>query len=140
MPIMPKLRTILDRRRIGPDGAELALDTYVFGNEVGERLSKEKVCELWRRTCKRANIVNLHLHDLRAEAGSQLLEAGVQLHDVRDALGHSSTTMTDRYLRTRADSLTAAYKRRTAVQARKSMKLAHAGQSDLRANSTRGSS
>ena len=69
----------------------------------------------------------MHLHDLRAEAGSQLLEAGVPLHTVRDALGHASTTMTSTYLRSRTDSLTDAYKRRHAMQARKKMRVARRG-------------
>jgi integrase len=59
-------------------------------------------------TCDKAKVKNLHLHDLRGEAGSQLLEAGVPIHEVRDALGHSSTTMTSTYLRTRVTSLTKA--------------------------------
>jgi integrase len=77
----------------------------VFGSETGDLFSKERVCELWRRTCERAKVKNPHLHDLRGEAGSQLLEAGVAIHEVRDALGHSSTTMTSAYLRTRVNSL-----------------------------------
>jgi len=72
---------------------------------------------------------NLHLHDLRGEAGSQLLEAGVPIHEVRDALGHSSTTMTSTYLRTRTNSLAKAYKQRDVHRARKAMRLARTGQS-----------
>jgi integrase len=76
--------------------------------------SRRKVCGLWLATCERAKVKDLRLHDLRGEAGSQVLEAGVPIHEVRDALGHSSTTMTSTYLRTRTSSLTKAYERRTA--------------------------
>lgn len=38
------------------------------------------------------------MHDLRREFGSRLLESGADLHEVRDALGHSSVTMTNAYL------------------------------------------
>jgi integrase len=72
--------------------------------------SRRRLRGLWQSTRARAPVENPHLHDLRAEAGSQLLEAGVPLHDVRDALGHSSTTMTNAYLRTRVDILTRAYR------------------------------
>jgi integrase len=65
---------------------------------------------------------DLRLHDLRGEAGSPLLEAGVPIHEVRDALGHSSTTMTSTSLRTRVNSLTKAYQQRAAYQARQRMK------------------
>jgi integrase len=127
IPIMPTLRKILDRRRFGPDGKELAADRYVFGNEVGDELTRRTLCQKWLNTCSAAQVKNLHLHDLRAEAGSQLLEAGVPIHDVRDALGHSSTTMTSTYLRGRVDSLTDAYKRRHALQVRKSLRVARRG-------------
>ena len=122
IPIMPALSAILDRRRKGPDGNDLPSDAYAFGNETGEVMSRRKVCGLWLATCERAKVNDLHLHDLRAEAGSQLLEAGVPIHDVRDALGHSSTTMTSTYLRTRTSSLTKAYERRNAHRARQGMR------------------
>lgn len=118
IPIMPTLREILDRRKLGPDGHELPSDAHVFGNEVGDMLLRRRLCKLWLATCERANVKDLHLHDLRGEAGSQLLEAGVPIHEVRDALGHSSTTMTSTYLRTRVNSLAQAYKRRSAHRLR----------------------
>jgi len=136
IPIMPTLQKILQRRKLGPDGAELALDAFVFGNEAGEVLTRKRLCDLWRATCERAKVKNLHLHDLRGEAGSQLLEAGVPIHEVRDALGHSSTTMTSTYLRTRTNSLTRAYKQREVHRARKAMRLAKSGQSDLKRKSS----
>jgi integrase len=112
VPIMPELREILDRRRKGPDGDNLAADRYVFGNAVGDQYTRRHLCRLWEQTCEAAGVKDLHLHDLRAEAGSQLIEAGVPIHEVRDALGHSSTMMTDTYLRTRVNSLKQAYERR----------------------------
>lgn len=122
IPIMPTLRAILDRRKIGPDGCVLPMSAYVFGTETGEMLSRRTLCGLWKDTCDAAGIKDLHLHDLRGEAGSQLLEAGVPIHEVRDALGHSSTTMTSTYLRTRTNSLTQAFERRTAHRARQALK------------------
>src|SRR5688572_24155052 len=126
---MPTLQAILDRRRAGPDGNDLAETAYVFGNEVGEVLTRRSVCKRWLATLKRAKVKNLHLHDLRGEAGSQLLEAGVPIHEVRDALGHSSTTMTSAYLRTRVNSLKGAYSQRTAHRARQAMAIVQGGQS-----------
>ena len=98
IPIRPELKTILDRRT----------GDYPFGDEQGRMLSRERLCERWRDVCKRANVVNLHLHDLRAEFGSRLCESDVPLHLVRDAFGHSNVSMTSTYLRTRTDSLDAA--------------------------------
>jgi integrase len=122
VPIEPKLRAILDQRRTGPDGNDLPSDAYVFGSETGEMFTRTRLCQLWAATCKLAKVTNLHLHDLRGEFASQLAESGVSIHETRDALGHSSTTMTSTYLRTRTDSLDAAYKQRTAHRARQAMK------------------
>ena len=42
--------------------------------------------------------IGLHFHDLRHEAGSRWLEAGMPLHHVRALLGHASISTTDTYL------------------------------------------
>ena len=66
---------------------------------------RRRLCTLWMKTCERAKIEDLHRHDLRGEPGSQLLEAGVPIHEVRDALGHSKYDDDEHYLRTRSNSL-----------------------------------
>lgn len=109
IPIEPTLRKILDRRQLGPDGHKLASDAHVFGSDVGEPFSKERVCRAWRRVCDAAKIEGLHLHDLRAEFASSLAEARVPIEQVRDALGHSSIGMTNTYLRSHTKALTKAY-------------------------------
>ena len=42
--------------------------------------------------------IDLHFHDLRHEAASRWLEAGIPLHHVRALLGHSNIATTDAYL------------------------------------------
>jgi integrase len=126
VPIEPTLATILKRRRIGPDGKELPTDAYVFGDDTGRVITKERLCGKWRKVCGAANIEDLHLHDLRAEFASQLSESKVPVEQVRDALGHSSITMTNAYLRSRA-SLKEAYRKRTQHQARQRMKIVARG-------------
>jgi integrase len=123
VPIMPMLATIFERRRKGPDGDDLPSEAYVFGDETGRLVSRERLCERWRRTCVAAKVHNLHLHDLRAEFASQLSESNVPIEQVRDALGHSTITMTNTYLRTRLGALKQAYQRRSQQQARKRLKV-----------------
>jgi integrase len=95
------------------EGASLPADGHPFGNELGEHIADIKTA--WRLTCARANIAGLHFHDLRREAGSKLLETpGVNVTDVRDFLGHSSVTMTNRYLATTTLRLREALKKRDA--------------------------
>jgi integrase len=104
----------------------------VFGNEVGEVVARRRLCTLWNDTLDAAGVKDLHLHDPRAEAASQLSEAGASDKDVRDALGHSNTSMTSTYLRSRRTSLRDAYAKR----ARKALRLARVGQSTKQAKSS----
>jgi integrase len=87
IPVSPTLRKLLDRRRIGPDGEELPTTAHVFGNEVGEPISRRLANRWWNASLKAAKIVDLKFHDLRHEFGSQLLEAGGELHEVQARSG-----------------------------------------------------
>lgn len=51
----------------------------------------------WKKACRSAGIENLHFHDLRHTFGSNLLMSGASLKDVKEMLGHSDISMTDRY-------------------------------------------
>jgi len=80
IPIRAEVQEVLDRRRKGPDGVDLPPDGYVFGDDTGRIISRERLCERWRLACATGKVVDLHLHDLRGEFGSQLAESGVPLH------------------------------------------------------------
>ena len=43
-------------------------------------------------------MVNLHLHDLRHEAGCRWLEQGWPIHHVQEMLGHANLSQTSTYL------------------------------------------
>jgi integrase len=110
IPITTRLRAVLDMKRHGPDGQELGLDAYVFGNEVGEQRHDIKI--EWKAALKSAKITGLRFHDLRREFGSRLIETpGVHPAIVRDWLGHASITTTSRYLATSAAGLLDAARR-----------------------------
>jgi len=75
VPISTRLKAILDMRKTAPHGTQFGPDDYVFGNEIGERITSVKTA--WERALRRAEITGLHFHDLRREAGSRWLEGGV---------------------------------------------------------------
>ena len=52
----------------------------------------------WRLTCKRAEIDDLHFQDLRREAGSRWMDAGVPLATIQRWLGHHNISQTSTYL------------------------------------------
>jgi len=59
----------------------------------------------WSRTLKRAGIKNLRFHDLRHEAVSRLVEAGLGDQEVSAISGHKSMQMLKRYTHLRAEDL-----------------------------------
>lgn len=116
LPIGSALRAVLSLRRHAPDGKEHAADAYVFGDEAGGQV--KDVRRQWedavllahghtpvRRRGKLTSesraafqAIDLHVHDLRREFASRLLESSADLHDVQMFLGHADITTTSRYL------------------------------------------
>jgi len=96
IPISTALNVVLHGRRLDPAGAPLAPDAFVFGNEIGRR--RRSIKTAWRLTCRRAKITDLHFHDLRREAGSRWMDAGVPLATIQRWLGHHNISQTSTYL------------------------------------------
>jgi integrase len=116
------------RPRTDPDGEELPPEAYVFGNEVGEPSKSFKrawaravlvahghkpvyvmkpssgtekavaTALLAPESLAALRAINLHFHDLRREAGSRWLDAGVPLHRIQKWLGHANIAQTSTYL------------------------------------------
>lgn len=121
IPIGQRLAAELAMRRHGPDGKELPLDAYVFGDEAGGQVKSVK--RAWESCVLRAHgfqptwvkgkpgqlapelraelrRINLHFHDLRRQFACTLLElTSARLHDVSEFLGHAKITTTSRYLK-----------------------------------------
>ena len=116
IPITSRLLAVLEMARHDPAGHLHADDAYVFGDEVGRRVySRKKAWETavlkahghtptWRNGSLAPESsavygeIDLHFHDLRHEAGSRCLEAGLPLHHVKLLLGHTDISTTDTYL------------------------------------------
>ena len=119
VPVSARLRSVLEMvPRHDPAGDPFGPRHHVFGNEVGERTrSTQKAWQAlvlkanghtprWTSRTKRLTPesqeayrrVDLRFHDLRHEAGSRWLEAGMSIHHVKALLGHSSISTTDTYL------------------------------------------
>lgn len=96
VPISSVLRTVLDARRLDPAGEPLPASAFVFGDEVGRRRGSIKTA--WRLTCARAKVEGLNFHDLRREAGSRWMDAGVPLGTIQRWLGHHNISQTSTYL------------------------------------------
>ena len=96
VPVTERVRDLIAARRLGPDGQPHPQSAHIFGDPCGAPIKDIKTA--WLGTCRRAGVAGLHFNDLRREAGSRLLEAGVALHVVSTWLGHSSVSQTATYL------------------------------------------
>lgn len=56
------------------------------------------VSKYFKQACNALSIPDLHLHDLRHETASALIEAGWSAHEVRVVTGHRSSAHLDRYV------------------------------------------
>ncbi len=134
IPISTRLRGILELRRFDPAGQPHARDAFIFGNALGQRVQSTK--RAWMSAVLRANghtprytltmnltpelratlqTINLHFHDLRREAGSRWMDAGVPIATIQRWLGHTNVSQTSTYLaaRQRRSTITCGGSRRT---------------------------
>ena len=61
----------------------------------------------WQRLVRRANIQDLHFHDLRHEAVSRFFEMGLTVPEVALISGHRDARMLFRYTHLRAEDIVA---------------------------------
>ena len=65
----------------------------------------EALKSLWRRGMRRADLQDLHFHDLRHEATSRFFELGLNVVEVAAITGHKDLKMLQRYTHLRAEDL-----------------------------------
>ena len=116
VPISSRFAAVLEMAKIDPAGRQYPSLSHVFGI-LGEPVKSVK--RAWETCLLRANghepqwlkggglsaesrvalaKIDLHFHDLRHEAGSRWLEAGMPLHHIKEILGHANISQTDTYL------------------------------------------
>lgn len=75
----------------------------VFG-----KLTPEAIKKCWQRLCKRANVVDFRLHDLRHERVSSLVDAGWSVINAMAVSGHKDMAAFRRYAHPNIDKLVTA--------------------------------
>ena len=79
---------------------------WVFAHKTGERILDVK--RAFTTACARAGVENFRIHDLRHTCAAWLVSGGVPLAEVRDVLGHTTVTMTERYAHLASENIRAA--------------------------------
>ncbi len=88
-----KKHVLFMRRRKRIVGAKF---DYIFCRiNTGEQL--KSFSRSWMAALRKARIENFHFHDLRHTFCSNLIMAGADIKEVKDMIGHSDISMTDRY-------------------------------------------
>ncbi|MDD5084164.1 MAG: site-specific integrase [Candidatus Moranbacteria bacterium] len=77
----------------------LRIDGVLFG------LLPDAYTKGFMRACRKAEIVDFHLHDLRHEATSRFFEKGLDVMQVKEITGHKSLQMLSRYTHLKTDDL-----------------------------------
>ena len=99
VPLSPAARSILVQSKlviIELLGCEEAANGWVFPNPK-TRKPFLKMQSGWMRARRLAGLDGLRVHDLRHSFASALVNRGMTLYDVKEALGHSSVVTTQRY-------------------------------------------
>ena len=78
------------RKKISANGSNL-----IFCHLNGSPIKQFK--SAWKTICKAAGIEKFHFHDLRHTFCSNLILSGAGLKEVKEMIGHSDISMTDRY-------------------------------------------
>ncbi len=76
-------------------------DDYVFVNRFGRRIDGSALRRRFERARGATGLERLRFHDLRHTYGSLLVAGGVDLASVKQAMGHSRISTTERYLHAR---------------------------------------
>lgn len=79
--------------------------TYLFEDEFGNHISYNAISLIVKRISKHLNIPHLSPHKFRHTYATMLLKSGVNIGELRLLLGHSSLSVTHRYLDYTSDEL-----------------------------------
>ena len=128
-----RLAPLLEYLKISPTGKPWQATDYVFGNEIGERVTSTR--KAWQTAVLRAfghtpqwtanggfapasraawRAIDFRFHDLRHEAALRLVERGNPLHIAAKITGHASLTGLQTYLGVSADAALAEVAKRQA--------------------------
>ncbi len=103
-------------RRMGFRAEYCPDSPWVFCKPNGERMFEIKTG--FRNACRRAGITDFRIHDLRHTCAAWLVSSGVPLSEVRDLLGHSTITVTERYAHLAPENVKAAVTRLEDIESR----------------------
>jgi integrase len=92
------MKVLVELQKRKDQETRTATSDYVFPSRQGTRTGH--IFDLrkpFERACKRAEIENFRIHDIRHTFASIAVMSGASLYDVQKLLGHQDIAMTQRY-------------------------------------------
>ena len=83
---------------------KLGLQDWIFPNPDTQR-PYVTIFHTWNRCRRAAGLADVRIHDLRHSFASALVNRGMTIYDVKEALGHANITTTQRYAHLSRDRL-----------------------------------
>lgn len=82
-------------------------EAFIFTNQAGRPYKAENIRRIWHKACKKAEVPYIKLYNgTRHSTATYLLEkAEGNLHLIKEALGHSSVKMTEKYAKFKVETL-----------------------------------
>lgn len=79
------------------NGLEFNDDSLIFTTDTCQPLDMKNFSRAWERFLKRIDICYKKPHSIRDTYATTLVRRGALIHDVKDMLGHSSISITEKY-------------------------------------------
>jgi len=92
--INDRLMSLLKRLR-GERFLKKVVGQYVFQKNDGSKFGS--IRKAWETACKKAGVEDARIHDIRHKTATDLGDMGFSPSQIAKVLGHSGTSMTDRY-------------------------------------------
>lgn len=73
-------------------------EVIIHGRSPDQSLDYKAVHSVWRKVCKKADLKNARIHDLRHTVATAAAANGAGAHVVRDLLGHKTLAMANLYV------------------------------------------
>jgi len=87
-------------------GASKVISSWVFHKDDGSPYTSIKTA--WNTACRKANVRDVRIHDIRHKAITDMVRAGYSLEFVGKVAGHKTTATTHRYAHLSVESTKAA--------------------------------
>lgn len=79
------------------NGLEFNDDSLIFTTDTCKPINTTNFSRAWERFLNRIGVIHKKIHSIRDTYATTLIRRGARIHDIKNLLGHSSITITEKY-------------------------------------------